>query len=67
MYQIASDEVDTSMQRYLRVPNKKEYDQQRTQINEEVYMVKKKFHQVTKIRFYFPESNATFILFIPGL
>ena len=46
MYQIASDEMDTSMQKYLRVPNKKEYDLQRKQLNEEVFALKKKFHQV---------------------
>jgi hypothetical protein len=46
MYQIASDEVDAAMQRYLRVPNKKEYEQQRAQANDEVYAFKKKFHQV---------------------
>jgi hypothetical protein len=46
MYQIASDEVDGAMQRYLRVPNKKEHDQQRSQVNDEVHAFRKKFHQV---------------------
>ena len=46
MYQIASDEVDQAMLKYLRIPHKKEYEQQRKQANEEVYACKRKFHQV---------------------
>ena len=56
MYQIASDEVDQAMQKYLRVPNKKEYDQQRQQLNEEVYAFKKKFHQTALNYFNFLNS-----------
>jgi hypothetical protein len=49
MYNLASDEVDQSLQKYLRIPHKKEYELQRKQANEEVYVYKKKFHQVSTL------------------
>lgn len=47
MYQISSEEEEQARQKYLRLSNRKEYDQQRKQANEEVYSFRKKFHQVT--------------------
>ncbi len=46
MYQISSEEEEFAIQRYLRLPTKKENDLQRKQFSEEVYVAKKKFHQV---------------------
>ena len=46
MYQISSEEQDVALQKYLRLPNRKEYDQQRKLVGEEVFLHKKKFHEV---------------------
>lgn len=47
MYQISSEEEEIAKQKYLKISNRKEYDQQRVQANEECFAFKKKFHQVT--------------------
>ena len=46
MYQISSEEEEQSLQKYLRLPTKKENDLQRNKLAEEVFMFRKKFHQV---------------------
>ena len=46
IYQASNEEQDQSVQKYLRLPNKKEYEPQRKQAGNEVYANKKKFHQV---------------------
>jgi hypothetical protein len=54
MYQISNEEEELAIQRFLRLSTKKENDLQRKQFSEEVYMAKKKFHQVLiLLNFYF--------------
>jgi hypothetical protein len=61
MYQISNEEEELAIQRYLRLSTKKENDLQRKQFSEEVYMAKKKFHQVSSvfIRFQSPKCFYT--------
>ncbi len=47
LYRERADEQEQAIQKYLRLPNKIEYDQQRNQANEEVFMAKKKFHETS--------------------
>ena len=47
LYKERADEQEQAIQKYLRLPNKKEYDPQRNQVNEEVYVSKKKFHETS--------------------
>ena len=56
MYQISNEEEELAIQRYLRLSTKKENDLQRKQFSEEVYMAKKKFHQVSMN--YYSSLNA---------
>ena len=46
IYQASNEEQDQAIQKYLRLPAKKEYEPQRKQAANEVYANKKKFHQV---------------------
>ena len=46
MYQVSSDEHEQALQKYLRLPARKEYEPQRKLANEECYAFKKKFHHV---------------------
>lgn len=46
MYQISSEEEEMVRQKYLKIPNRKEYEQQRIQTNEECFVFRKKFHEV---------------------
>ncbi len=48
MYQITSEEEDQAIQRYLRLPYRKENEPQRKQLKDECQMYKKKFHQVNE-------------------
>ncbi|RNA01220.1 DCC-interacting 13-alpha-like [Brachionus plicatilis] len=45
MYQISSEEDELTRQKYLKIPNRKEYEQQRIQANEECFAFRKKFHE----------------------
>jgi hypothetical protein len=47
LYKERADEQEQAIQKYLRLPNKIEYDQQRHQVNEEVFEAKKKFHETS--------------------
>eukprot|EP00105_Crassostrea_gigas_P038222 XP_019922370.1 PREDICTED: DCC-interacting protein 13-alpha isoform X7 [Crassostrea gigas] len=51
MYQIASNEHDSAMNRYMRLPKKKESERQKSEYNEELYLMRKKFHQ-TSLHYY---------------
>ena len=51
MYKIASDEEEQAMQKYLKLSTKPEYDEQRNELNEQVFIFRKKFHQVIIIFF----------------
>lgn len=51
MYQIASNEHDSAMSRYMRLPKKKESERQKSEYNEELYLMRKKFHQ-TSLHYY---------------
>lgn len=51
MYQIASNEHDNAMNRYMRLPKKKESERQKSEYNEELYLMRKKFHQ-TSLHYY---------------
>jgi hypothetical protein len=46
LFKMTSDESEQAMLKYLRVPNRRDYENQKQQANEEVYMFKKKYHQV---------------------
>ncbi|CAF0978359.1 unnamed protein product [Brachionus calyciflorus] len=56
MYQLSSEEEEAVRQKYLRIPNRKEYDQQRVQAGEECYAFKKKFHHTAMN--YFSSLNT---------
>ena len=46
LFKMTSDENEQAMLKYLRVPNRRANEEQKQQANEEVYMFKKKYHQV---------------------
>ena len=58
MYEVSSDEHEQALQKYLRLPARKEYEPQRKLVNEECYAFKKKFHHV--IEHYRFLSNCSF-------
>lgn len=47
LFKDRSDEQELALQKYLRLPNTKEYDLQRQAVNEEVFVAKKKFHETS--------------------
>nr|XP_022299272.1 DCC-interacting protein 13-alpha-like isoform X3 [Crassostrea virginica] len=51
MFQMASNEHDNAMNRYMRLPKKRESERQRSEHNEELYLMRKKFHQ-TSLHYY---------------
>lgn len=44
---MASNEEEQVMMKYLKIPFKKDNEAQRQQANEEVYLFKRKFHNVS--------------------
>jgi hypothetical protein len=56
MYQISAEENDLALQKYLRLPARKENDSQRKQFSEECYAFKKKFHQ-TSLNYFSSLNN----------
>lgn len=62
MYQISSEEDELARQKYLKIPNRKEYDQQRLQVNEECFAFRKKFHEVFNL-FKMVRKNVFFNIF----
>lgn len=47
LYKDRGEDQQQTIQKYLRLPNKKEYDQQRLQVNQEVFQSKQKFHETS--------------------
>lgn len=47
LYKERGEEQEQAIQKYLRLPNKKEYDNERHHVNEEVYVAKKKLHETS--------------------
>ncbi|KAK3101756.1 hypothetical protein FSP39_006133 [Pinctada imbricata] len=45
MFQIATNEHENTMNKYMKLPKKKESERQRQESNEDLYMMRKKFHQ----------------------
>lgn len=56
MYHLSSEENEQALQKYLRLPGKKEHDGQRKQFNEECFVAKRKFHQ-TAINYFTSLNN----------
>ncbi|XP_048744317.1 DCC-interacting protein 13-alpha-like isoform X8 [Ostrea edulis] len=51
MFQIASNEHDSAMSRYMRLHKRKDSERQKSEYNEELYLMRKKFHQ-TSLHYY---------------
>ncbi|KAL3853219.1 hypothetical protein ACJMK2_016775 [Sinanodonta woodiana] len=51
MFQIASHEHEQAMVKYMKLSKKKESERQRTEANDELYVMRKKFHQ-TSLHYY---------------
>ncbi|CAC5407777.1 APPL1 [Mytilus coruscus] len=51
MFQIATTEHESAIKNYMKLPKKKENDRQRMEYNEELYGMRKKFHQ-TGLHYY---------------
>lgn len=51
MFQIATDEHEQAMGKYMKLSKKKENDRLRREVNEELYTSRKKFHQ-TALHYY---------------
>lgn len=51
MFQLASNEHDSAMSRYMRLPKKKDSERHRQECGEELYLMRKKFHQ-TSLHYY---------------
>ncbi|XP_061175855.1 DCC-interacting protein 13-alpha-like isoform X4 [Saccostrea echinata] len=51
MFQLASNEHDSAMNRYMRLPKKKDSERHRQECSEELYLMRKKFHQ-TSLHYY---------------
>lgn len=47
LYKDRAEIQEQAIQKYLRLPNKREYDAQRHQANEEVFESKRKFHETS--------------------
>ncbi|XP_067684008.1 DCC-interacting protein 13-alpha-like isoform X2 [Haliotis asinina] len=51
MFQIASHEHEQALTKYMKLPSKKDNEKARVEVNEELYAMRKKFHQ-TSLHYY---------------
>ncbi|GAB6029928.1 DCC-interacting protein 13-alpha, variant 3 [Chamberlinius hualienensis] len=56
LFQQATSDLDKALIKFSKLPKRKDFDRERMEANEEVYMAKKKFHQIAL--HYYSSLNA---------